>query len=359
MNRRIFAGVLLWAALSIPQLAHAAFGDRITVAGTQFKAGSDPIWINGANTPWHIWNEFDGNFDGAWWDNHFAQLHQNGVNATRVWISCSGGTGIKIDSAGHVAGCTETFWKNVDTLFQLARQRQVYIDATLISFDHFSDAHGNYMDWRNMLTDNGNIDSMVANYVLPFALRYRDNPWLWSIDLCNEPDWIYELKNCGKLPWDRFQTYVAKAAAAIHAHTPILVTVGLCMGPKYTGKPPRTNVLSDAALQARDNGTAGACIDFYSPHYYDWMSVLRGNPFYKTPADYGLDTTKPIVIGECPAKGTARHTITDDYESAFSNGWQGVLAWSSNGVDNNGNLDDFSPATKAIQAKHTALIFPH
>jgi hypothetical protein len=337
---------------------HAAFGDRLTVSGSEFRAGGDRIWINGANTPWHVWNEFGGKFDAGWWDDHLRQLHENGINATRVWISCNGEVGINIHSNGYVSGCTPAFWESLDRLFQIARQRQVYINATLISFDHFSNAHSNHMDWRRMLTDSGNIDSMVTNYVVPFVMRYRDNPWLWSIDLCNEPDWIYENEKCGRIPWEWIQTYVAKATVAIHANSQIPVAVGICMGPKYTARPPGTNMVSDAALQARVQGDVRARLDFYAPHYYDWMFKIRGNPFYQTPADYGLDATRPIVIGECPAKGTANHNVIQDYESAVTNGWQGVMAWTSNGVDRNGDLSDLSPATRALRDKHERLIFP-
>jgi hypothetical protein len=336
----------------------AAIGDRISVSGTEFRAGTNRIWINGVNTPWHEWNDFGGNFDAAWWDHHFAQLQESGVNAARVWFSCNGEVGINIDSTGQVAGCTEKFWRDADALFQIARQHQIYIDATLISFDHFKNHHKHYRAWRNMLADKNNIDAMVTNYVVPFVVRYRDNPWLWSADLCNEPDWIHQNAECGRLPWDGFQTYVAKAAAAIHANSPALVTVGFCMGPKYTARPPGTNILSDQALQAHADGDAHAHLDFYTPHYYDWMSVIRGNAFYQTPGDYTLDTTKPIVIGECPAKGTEGHTVAQDYESALANGWQGVMGWSSDGVDENGSLADLSFATKAMCAKHRALVFP-
>ena len=89
--------------------ARAGFGDRITISGTEFRAGADRIWINGANTPWHKWNDFGGGFDAAWWDKHFQQLHENGINATRVWISCNGEVGINISANGHVSGCTPKF----------------------------------------------------------------------------------------------------------------------------------------------------------------------------------------------------------------------------------------------------------
>src|SRR3974390_150187 len=128
---------LALSALAIfgsPRPAGAAFGDRIPVSGTQFRAGEARLWINGANTPWHVWNEFGGAYDAAWWDEHFRQLHENGVNATRVWLSCNGETGLQIDSAGHVSGCTQAFWRDLDSLLQIARQRRVYLKATLISF---------------------------------------------------------------------------------------------------------------------------------------------------------------------------------------------------------------------------------
>jgi hypothetical protein len=337
--------------------ARAAFGDRITIVGTEFRAGADRIWINGANTPWHTWNEFGGDYDRAWWDKHFQQLHDSGVNATRVWISCSGDASINIDSNGHVSGCTPAFWKDVDSLFEIARKRQVYIMATLISYDHFQNNHTNYLGWRKMITSSTNIDSIVDNYVVPFVTRYKDNPWLWCIDLCNEPDWIYENAKCGKISWDHVQTFFAKASAAIHANSTTLVTVGWAMGPKYNSSL-RTNIVSDSALRAAAGGDPRAHLDFCAAHHYDWEDSIYGNPFYMSPTAYGMEPTKPAVIGECPAKGTKGHTIVQDYENACRNGWQGAMSWSSSGVDSNGDLKTFAPATRAFRDNHPALVFP-
>ncbi len=331
---------------------------RITIAGTQFRVGTNRIWINGANTPWHVWNEFGGDFDAAWWDNHFQKLHENGINATRVWISCSGEKGIQIDANGRVTGCTPKFWRDVDGLFQIARNRRVYIDATLLSYDHFSSNHSRFREWRMMLTNSDNVDALVTNYITPFVQRYGGNPWLWCVDLCNEPDWIHENAKCGKMDWRPFQVYVAKAAAAIHAGSPVLVTLGVCMGPKYLARPPGTNVFSDETLRALANGDAGARLDFYSPHYYDWERPIGGNLFQMSPADYPMAAGKPIVIGECPVSGAGRQTLKDNYEAAFNHGWQGAMGWSSDGVDRTGGLEGLTPATRAIYAEHPEVVFP-
>jgi hypothetical protein len=100
-------------------------------------------------------------------------------------------------------------------------------------------------------------------------------------------------------------------------------------------------------------------MDFYSPHYYDWMSGINpGNPFYMRPVAYGLPGNRPVVFGESPAKGTAGHQTEEDYESACQNGWQGVMGWTSNGVDDNGDLLLLGPATRAFRNRHPGLVFP-
>ena len=350
----VLAAVALLSIVGGVGHTKAAAAERISVSGAQFRAGGKRIWLNGANTPWHVWNDFGGHYDAGWWDKHFQQLHENGINATRVWLSCNGEAGIIIDTNGVVTACTPAFWSDVDSLMGSAARHQVYIMATLLSFDHFKNRHPNHLRWRKMLTDDGNLDALVAHYVVPLVARYKDNPWLWSIDLCNEPDWIYENAECGRIPWDCLQTYVAKAAVAIHTESPILVTVGIAMGCKYQSSR-RSDVFSDAILRAKAGGNSLARLDFYSPHHYDWETRMWGNPFAESPAAYGLDAAKPAVIGECPARGLAGRSSTQDYEEAYQNGWQGVLGWSANGVDRNGNLEQLGPATRAFRDHHAEL----
>ena len=67
-----------------------ADAQRIYIENATFKVNGQPIFILGANTPWKNWNDFGHSFDYTWWNTHFSQMHQAGVNATRVWISCSG-----------------------------------------------------------------------------------------------------------------------------------------------------------------------------------------------------------------------------------------------------------------------------
>ncbi|MCX7681276.1 MAG: cellulose-binding domain-containing protein [Anaerolineae bacterium] len=353
----IALGVIVGSLSMLPETkpTRAAFGDRITVSGRQFYAGGARIWINGANTPWNNWNDFGGSYNASWWDNHFQQLHANGVNATRVWITCSGEVGINIDSSGYVSGATQAHWNHLDSFFQIAQNRQVYIMATLMSFDHFQNTYSTYQRWRNWINSDSNIDSYINNYLIPFLNRYGNNPWLWSIDLMNEPDWVYENAECGQIPWDRLQVYFAKAAKAIHENSQVLVTVGMGM-PKYQSGSCsgwQGNKIADSALRARVNDP-DVYIDFYSSHYYNWQAQWWGIPFYQSPTNYyGADLGKAVLIGETPATGSTGHTLTEDYENAYLNGWQGVMAWKSTS-----DFDEIIAATNAFRNHHDELVFP-
>jgi len=334
--------------------SQAAFGERITIINNQFFAGSTRIWMNGANTPWDNWNDFGGAYDPAFWDSHFLALHNAGINSTRVWILCDGLVGVNISSGGVVSGATAQHWSNLDNFFQIAANRQIYIKATLMSFDNFkSDKPAN---WRNWLNSDSNIDSYINNYLIPFVNRYETNPWLWSIDLMNEPDWVYSGEG-GCCSWDRLQAYFARAARAIHENSPILVTVGMGM-PKYMSTAWNGNFISNSALQAKVNDP-DVYLDFWSEHYYGWMDASFGNPFDRTPAQYGLDTSKLALLGEVPGKNITGHTMQQAFEDAYNLGWQGVMPWTSNGVDTLGTLaDDIDGGTVPFKNNHLNLVFP-
>ena len=318
--------------------------------------GDKPIWINGANTPWHLWNEFGSSFDANWWTNHFQTMRGKGMNATRVWISCDGQVGINIDANGMVSGASDLYWSHLDSFFQIAKANKIYVNVTLMSFDHFKAGRGNFQSWRNLINSDANIDSYIKNFLTPLLTRYRDNPYLWSFDLLNEPEWASNSESGGSLAWDNLEHYFARAALTIHANSAALVTVGMGVI-KYNSDQMNGNKVSDAALQEKVNDSA-AKLDFYSVHWYSWMENWWPNPMYTPPNKFGLDGTKPAIIGEVSAHGTTGHTLLSDFEAAHTNGWQGIMPWTSNGVDSNGGINEVSPAIANFFAKYPLLVFP-
>lgn len=337
---------------------------RVRVEGNQFFVEGKQIVMNGANTPWNKWDDFGGDFNSSWWDKEFKHLKNAGGNSTRIWISCSGDVGLLILPDGKVTGANDLFWMHLDELFRLAEKNKIYIKATLISFDHFKNTNKNYKRWQNMILSDEGVTSFVDNYVNPFVSRFKSNPYLWSIDVCNEIEWVNQNVECGKIPWDRLQYFVARVAAEVHNNSEILVTLGSAAikwnSAKYEG-----NFWSDESLKAQYNKT-NARLDFYSPHFYGWTTPWFGNfALDKSPEDYAIND-RPCVIGENPAKGVFNDDAnprlvvpaSEMFLKAYQKGWNGLLPWTSNGVDSNGNLDDFESGLKAFQKIYPNLIDP-
>ncbi|HSO85695.1 MAG TPA: T9SS type A sorting domain-containing protein [Draconibacterium sp.] len=354
----------LITAILLTLLINYTHAQRVSVSGTKFLVNGKEIIMNGANTPWNKWNDFGGGYVSSWWDAEFQRIKNAGGNSTRIWISCNGDVGLKISSDGTVTGATNSFWSHLEDMFRLAEKNKIYIKATLISFDHFKNSYSTYQSWRNMVLSNEKVESFIENYVNPFVSKYKNNPYLWSIDVCNEIEWVNQNAECGNIPWARLQYLVARTASAVHDSSQVLVTLGSAAikwnSPKYEG-----NFWSDANLKAQYN-KPNAKLDFYSPHFYGWVVKWFGNfAVDKSPADYGIND-RPCVIGENPAKGVyndaANPTLvvpaSEMFIGAYNKGWKGLMPWTSNGVDANGNLNDFKDGLKAFKDAHPELIDP-
>ncbi|MBP0955379.1 MAG: cellulase (glycosyl hydrolase family 5) [Oscillospiraceae bacterium] len=327
----------------------------IRVDGNRFTVDGKTLFINGVNTPWDKWNDFGGAFNETFWDEHFAKLHESGVNASRIWINCAGISTLKVDKDGILQSVSGKHWTDLDKLFELAEKHHIYIMATLLSFDHFKDSNAGYENFRTMVSSEEGTQSYIDGYVIPFTERYGKNPYLWSIDLCNEPDWIKENAECGKIDWDVLCTFFARCAAAIHDNSDELVTVGLGMI-KYTSDKYDGNYFSDEYLGSLAGESA--YLDYDCPHYYYWQYSYMGYPFETTPAEFGLTHTKPAVIGEFAVLSESGRTCYEDYENAYNNGWNGLCMWTSNGVDGCGSIDDAKGATEHIAEIAHDEVFP-
>lgn len=342
-------------------------GQRIYIENNYFFSNGDTIWLNGANTPWDNWNDLGGAFNYNWWNNHFKELHEAGINCTRVWLTCNGGGGVKIDNEGFVTGPTSEFWTDMDSLMSIARRYKIHLMGALISFDHTRTGNPFYAQWRKMYSSEETMDSFVENYAVPLLKRYNDNPYMFSIDVCNEILWVSNTENTemGSVPWSALQYLVAKTAQRVHEESDVLVCTSNYL--KYTSSKYEGNKWSDEALQNLVNDP-DAYLDFYKIHYYSWVYPwFDGFHADHTPSFYNIDE-KPCISGEFSAKGiyyqdrsTGQdrflYSTKEAYKLHYQNGWQGAMAWTSNGVDSNGDLNnDLRTATLSFQSKHPDLV---
>ena len=121
--------------------------------------------------------------------------------------------------------------------------------------------------------------------------------------------------------------FFGKCAAVIHENSDILVAVGLgmikCNSDNYSG-----NMVSDEYLYEL-TGDENAYLDFYSTHYYMWQEPYYGYPCTVSPTEFGLDGTKPCLIGETSNDDADECglTLTEKYKACYDNGWNGIMVW--------------------------------
>ena len=143
----------------------------------------------------------------------------------------------------------------------------------------------------------------------------------------NEPDWVHENAECGQLDWNGLSYFFGKCAATIHENSDTLVTIGFGMV-RYNSDKYEGNIVSDEHLK-EVTGNDKAYVDFYSPHFYMWEKPYFGFPYSGSPTDFGLDGTKPTLLGEASNddEKESKMTLTEEYKAAYDNGWNGVMVW--------------------------------
>jgi len=189
----------------------------------------------------------------------------------------------------------------------------------------------------------------VSAYVVPLVRRYADNPYFFAVDVGNEIDWHWDNQGMRQ---DDTVDLIARVANGVHANSKALVCQGMGTAPKYLSAKYKGNCLSDDSLGSKE---PGAHVDFYNIHFYDWVKGPFGSPFELSPAEMGI-VGKPAIAGEMPAHGSDKQTIEENYRNAFAHGWQGVMPWTSNGVDDNGNLNDMAPGALWFFTTHGDLL---
>ena len=300
---------------------------RVYVEGTKLMVDGKEFWVNGVNTPWQYWNDFGGKMDAEFWDGQFARMAADHINCTRIWVNCTGENIVRLKTTGEIKEVNEKHWEDLDKLFAIAEKYKVYVMPTILSFDHFKETNGGADKWRTLVQSKEMSDAFAETYVKEFCRRYGDNEYIFCIDLMNEPDWVHENDECGKIGWEDLCYFFGTCAAAVHESCDTLVTVGTGMI-KYNSDKYDGNYFSDKFLK-EITGRDGAYLDLYSPHYYMWEKSFLGFPFDKSPTDFGLDGTKPVVTGETPNDDEKESGMTaaEKYRSSYDNGWNGVMVW--------------------------------
>ena len=358
----VLALVLLLSGCAAPELpgdpndANAdGICSKVYVEGDSFYVNGEEWWISGINTPWQYWNDFEGNFNEEFWDLTFARLKRDKINCTRIWINCAGMGTVTLSRGGEVKSINQEHWTDLEKLFKIASKHEVYIFATLLSFDHFKETQPGHPHWREMITSEENSKLFADTYVKEFCTRFGEEEFLFAIDLMNEPDWVNENEECGQISWTDLSYFFGVCADTVHQYCSTPVSVGVGM-PKYISDNHVGNMLSDERL-LKLTDLEGAYLDFNSPHYYPWEKPWYHFPFDRTVADWGIDDSKPCILGECVVNDLddSGYTLSEEFEMAYNNGYSGVMPWVQHDTNDESGWGGYSFVSDAARHMYTVI----
>ncbi|WP_068473310.1 Ig-like domain-containing protein [Saccharicrinis aurantiacus] len=339
---------------------------NVKISGNKFTVDNSEIWFNGINTPWHLFGDFGRHdFEPEWWSNEFEKYKQNNINLARVWVHMSGEFSPNIDATGFVDGTNDIFWDHMDHLMNVSEENEVYVMPALFSFDITKDGYATTAEWRKWIQSEANIQSYIDNVLIPMLERYDNRTYLLAWEICNEPEWMFENSEHGPQEFNDVQKMHAMLAAAIHENSTKFVTTGSA-APKWNSPiyddwgDYEGNMFSDEALSAAINNP-NAFLDFYQYHWYPWQSEWMSSPFTMTTAEYDVDD-RPVIVGESEGNDVCDkyvcQTVSEMYESAYTNGFDGVCAWKTPQNDGHGTFENIAEATNNFYNNHPNLIYP-
>ena len=333
--------------------------------------------INGINIPWHKFNLdfgthyiYGANYNPAYFDSVFTQCQNYGVNCVRIWLHNDGGTTPEFDTLGFVTGLDTNFFSNLDDFFQRAQNHNLLVIPAIWDFSMCNNdyAWGKFGGMHaNLIQDTLRTRSYINNALIPMVTRYANQCNLLAWEIINEPEWSTTVSGNNAnitqhVSMTEMQRFVGMLAEAIHQHSPKLVTLGsasikynsdkydvlnlaLCVG----------NFWKDAAIQSAYNKPL-AHLDFYSPHYYDWMKTIYQNfsPYDHNTSFWGFD--KPVLIEETPGV-SSKYSPTAMLYNAFTGNYAGAMFWSFNdGGSSNGNFDTVKTQLKTFHDAAASLV---
>ncbi len=296
-------------------------------------------YVNGVNVPWYNWGCDFGcnsitNKSGGVSTNIptlspvLSQVQGKGLHVVRWWVFPGDAWQITRDANGAPSAINPAVYTDFDAALSMAQQYDLYYDFVLFSApSHIPST------WQTDPTQRAKLAQVLGTL---FA-HYSGNPRILSWEPYNEPE--NDIWNGGFPQQPVIDTGTA-IAASVHSNSPgTLVTIG--------------SLVADGMKLWLNAG-----LDYYSPHWYDYMSsgdycmMCHNYAYYST---WGVN--KPIVIGEYYS-GTS---TTTPYSSStrlnywYNNGYAGAWAWSLFPSRTSDNLAIDMNAEGTFNTSHTDI----
>ncbi len=302
-------------------------------------------FLVGYNYPWyHYGHDFSASSDNILENQNeinaqFADMAHHDTHVTRWFMLNDFVQNRLFDDQGHIATLPSDFFRNLDAVLSIARNHQIYL--TLDFIDGPAMLKKDNKDARQdskIFMDPELRQEFFQRIVNPILQRYGQDPIILAWSPVNEPDYetfdISESEGHVNIPYDTMRAFLQQFTLAVHTYTHQMATIE--NGPLHF-----THYWTNLGF------------DFYSPHYYDWMSTLwpDSNPVTNNAQNYQLD--KPIVLGELPT-GSSRYFVTEFLTGLYNNGHAGAIFWSFNAGDSSSDYENTKEELAAWEHNHQA-----
>ncbi len=258
----------------------------------------------GVNMPWYNWAcDFGCSTGVAHTSDAIAARLATvpGITTVRWWMFEGPAQQITRSPDGTPTGIDPSVYPDIDAALALASRFHIRYDFVL-----FSAPDALPQSW---FTDAAQRTAL-ANVLGQLFTRYADDSRIYAWEAFNEPEWDYWNRGYAQQPIVDLTTAID---ASIHGHSTRLATVGSAM---VDGLP----------------DWAGAGVDVYQPHWYDYMDggiwCARCTTAVGIRSKFPEIGGAPIVIGEFDAGSDVdAYQRWVDWEAK---GYAGAWAWSLN-----------------------------
>ncbi len=262
-------------------ISEDGFLNGIQMISTDSKSTGNDIGDGG------IWKTRE-NFKPEIWHEFFANSKAMGFEICKIWNNYQMG-GIVFDDDWKVVGPSDTYLENLETIFQIAQEYDLYICLTLMThFESSFESQNNQYNYDRLVRLIHNEEyrnAFINNWVIPVLELSAQYPNVIMADLYCEPEADGGLWSVNRgTNWDNMRTFISELNKTVEEYDSKLAT--------YSSSSALTNEITKLY-----NGLG---LDYYGYDSYSEADDLAD------PKELFLD--RPFVFGEIGAKKGMENT---------------------------------------------------
>ncbi|HYU75664.1 MAG TPA: hypothetical protein VEL31_23585 [Ktedonobacteraceae bacterium] len=318
-------------------------GEHAATSNKRIPFGGSKWFLVGYDYPWNNYgydfSNSSSNVHGQYStvNNTFADLQANGTHVTRWFVfNDFRAAPLVNNNTGMVTGLPVNFFQSFDDALAIAHRHNIYLIPDMLDgITLLGKNSTNVSVHSKIFTDPIVRQSFFDNAVKPMLQRYGNNRNILAWSPINEPDFETQGVDPGNfytIPYASMQDFMRQFTQYVHTYTSQMATI--------------ENVSQHLILF-----WTGLGFDFYSPHFYDWMTQYWTDSDPVTTPASSLNLDKPVVIGEAPSSGS-RYSVQQYLDAIYINGYAGVLFWSANGGDSASNYSGTKSMLKTWAQAH-------